>query len=880
VPFRFPLNVNRGGVAPFSWSVAPGSSLPPGMTVYSGSNGVPDFLSGVPTTPGNYSFSAVVTDAAGQSLTIPLALTVSNLSVTPESLGPGMVGAPFAVTFTPGGGTGPYAVTASPQWDMPPGLSLAGNTLSGTPTIAGSFLIGLNVSDSTGQTLFRVLPITIDNAAGEAPALILAPASIALTYIQSFPDPGPMSIGVSSTSGAIPFALAVEGIPGATVAAPAGTTPSMPAVDFQLSSRVAGTYTGLLAVHSASAANLVSSVPVTITVVPAPPCTYTLAPSSASGGAMGRTNSFALSTGSTCPWTATSADSWLKVTSAASGTGAATINYLVTTNSAATERIGTIVVGGATFTFTQFGSACAYAISPATLPAPSGGGTASVAVTATRATCAWTASGLGASPAAGSGNGTVTVTIPPNTSLTGQTLTATIAGQTFTVNQSGVDCAVTLGSASAGFTDGGGSGSLAISTGAACGYATTSSPSWVTLVSGSSGTGPGTLLYSVGANSATSPRTGSVIIGGQTFSISQAAAACSVTLDTSALSAPLPAAGGGASVGVTANGSACGWTATSGSPWISVSPPTSNGSGTVLLTLGANLSSSAGRTGTITVGGQTVSVTQSGTACTFALQSSSGSASAAGGGGSVGVIAPAGCAWSASSNVPSWLQPSVSVGSGTSSLEFIVQANTDPSASRTGVLTIAGLPYTVTQAAATCSYSLPIGTIAVASGGVTAATFDLSSATPSCSPAPVSYSGWLTIDSTSFAAGTGTVTYSAAPNPLGLTRRGTIQVGADTFTVTQLGSACGYSLAEYGRLFNRAGGSSEVQGSPSALACTPAFGTDQPSFVTLGALSGPTQNIFTLPYSVSPFSTSLTVATRFAKITFGGTLFMIKQVSW
>jgi hypothetical protein len=308
-------------------------------------------------------------------------------------------------------------------------------------------------------------------------------------------------------------------------------------------------------------------------------------------------------------------------------------------------------------------------------------------------------------------------------------------------------------------------------------------------------------------------------------------------------------------------------------------PPASNGNGVALLTLASNLSSSVGRSGTVTIGGQTVTVAQSGTACTFALQSSAGSAAAGGGTGAVGVIAPAGCGWAASSSDPSWLQPGGSSGSGTSELDFVVQPNPDPSA-RTGILTVAGLAYTITQAPATCSYTLPISSIAVASGGVSAVSFTLSSAAPACSPAPVSYSGWLTIDGTSFAAGTGTVTYSAAPNPLGLTRRGVIQVGAQTFTVTQLGAACGYSLAEYGRLFGRAGGSAKVEGSPSALGCAPDHGTDQPSFVTLGALFGPTSNIFTLPYSVSPFTTSLTAATRFARITFGGQLFLIKQVSW
>jgi hypothetical protein len=44
-------------------------------------------------------------------------------------------------------------------------------------------------------------------------------------------------------------------------------------------------------------------------------------------------------------------------------------------------------------------------------------------------------------------------------------------------------------------------------------------------------------------------------------------------------------------------------------------------------------------------------------------------------------------------------------------------------------------------------------------------------------------------------------------------------------------------------------------------------------------LSGPSSNIFTLPYIVSPFS-SITPALRFGNITFGGQIFVVKQTSY
>jgi hypothetical protein len=194
------------------------------------------------------------------------------------------------------------------------------------------------------------------------------------------------------------------------------------------------------------------------------------------------------------------------------------------------------------------------------------------------------------------------------------------------------------------------------------------------------------------------------------------------------------------------------------------------------------------------------------------------------------------------------------------------------------MLTIAGLTYTVNQAGAPCSYALPVSTTTVAADGLTAGTFDFSSALSGCAPVPVSYASWLTVTNTT-GGGTGTVTYSVAPNLSSANRAGTIQVGDRSFTVTQLGGQCGFSLNAYGALFSAAGGTRSLLGSQSAQGCTPAFGTTQPSFITLGDLTGPANNIFTLPYTVSPFS-SLSVTTRFGRINLGGATLTIKQTSY
>jgi len=248
----------------------------------------------------------------------------------------------------------------------------------------------------------------------------------------------------------------------------------------------------------------------------------------------------------------------------------------------------------------------------------------------------------------------------------------------------------------------------------------------------------------------------------------------------------------------------------------------------------------------------------------------------------VGVVTAPSCAWAATSNDPGWLSASPAGSAGAVDVTFTAAVNPDP-VPRTGTLTIAGKTFSVTQAAAACTYTLPVTGATIAGEGATAQTFSLSGAA-ACSPAPVSYANWITIDETAFGGGAGTITYSVQPNPLSTPRSGVIQIADQTFTVTQTvaQSACRYSLHAYGALFNRGGGGGDVFGSATDTSCNPGptIGTDQPSFIVLGPLLGPTLDVFTQPFSVAPFSTPLIGVTRRGRIAFGGQLFVVKQVSW
>jgi hypothetical protein len=253
---------------------------------------------------------------------------------------------------------------------------------------------------------------------------------------------------------------------------------------------------------------------------------------------------------------------------------------------------------------------------------------------------------------------------------------------------------------SASYPVDGGSGSVTVSSLGDDAFSATSNDAWITVTAGASGSGGGTVAYTVDANPTESARTGTLTIGGQTVTITQAAPqTCTVTL--SPVSASFVAAGGTGSVTVSAP-AGCAWTAQSGASWITINGSGSgSGSGTVAYIVAANPSTDS-RTGTLTIDGQTVTITQNGAtpSCSYSLNAYSKSFTAAGGTQSVTISTAAGCSWTAVSNV-SWISiTGATSGSGSGSTQYSVAVNTRRKHARTGTLTIAGLTYTVTQGGA------------------------------------------------------------------------------------------------------------------------------------------------------------------------------------
>ena len=505
-------------------------------------------------------------------------------------------------------------------------------------------------------------------------------------------------------------------------------------------------------------------------------CAFSISPTSTNIAASGGNSSFEVAAGAGCAWTATSSDAWLTITSGATGSGGGTVQFAAASTNGG-SRSATITVADQTFTVNQ-GGGCSFSIAPTSTSVAAGGGNGTVAVTAGNG-CDWTATSNASwlsvtSGANGSGNGTVRFTAA-STNGGSRSGTITIAGQTFTVNQ-GSGCSFSLPQSSANAAAGGGTGSVGVTAAGGCSWTAASNVPWLTITAGGSGSGNGTVQYSVASN-AGSARSGTLTIGGQTFTVNQASG-CSFSLSQS--SANAAAGGGTGSVAVTAGGG-CSWTAASNASWLTVtSGGSGSGNGTVQYSAAAN--PGGARSGTLTIAGHTFTVNQA-SGCSISISATSANVSEDGiKNASVTVTAGGGCAWTAVSNVP-WIDiTSGASDTGNGSVRYSVDATTGPA--RSGTMTIGGHTFTVNQASG-CTYQVSPATFnnVPALGATRSVTVTTAAG---CTWTTTPHVSWITVTTGASGNGNGTVTLAIAANLIG-SRSGTVTVAGQTVTVNQLG---------------------------------------------------------------------------------------------
>jgi Putative binding domain, N-terminal/Viral BACON domain len=334
--------------------------------------------------------------------------------------------------------------------------------------------------------------------------------------------------------------------------------------------------------------------------------TSTIAPPSVNVGAGASTGSVAVT--STCGWGSIINANWITVTSGASGNANGTLNYSVAANPAMSPRSGTITVAGNTFTVNQAAATCSYSIGSTSQSVGVDGGTGSVTVTA-GTNCGWTAASNNTpwltvtSGAAGSGSGSVGFSVTANNLTTTRNGTLTIAGATFTVNQAACGYTITPTSQTVAVT--GGTGSVTVTTGTACPWTAVSNAGWVSVTSGATGTGSGSVGFSATGNISATLRSGTITIGGKTFTVNETG--CSYSVAPTAINVNYTATSGTLTMTTSPT---CVWAASTSVTWVTLGAG-GTGSGTVSYALTANLQP-ASRTTNLLVGGQQIGVTQGG----------------------------------------------------------------------------------------------------------------------------------------------------------------------------------------------------------------------------------------------------------------------------
>jgi hypothetical protein len=336
-----------------------------------------------------------------------------------------------------------------------------------------------------------------------------------------------------------------------------------------------------------------------------------------------------------CGWDVTTPATWISGLAPTSGQGSAMLEFQVAPNLTPTAREADVLINQEKIHVSQEAATCAYTLVPNNLTISAAGGPGTINIT-TLAGCSW--NGVSDVPwititgtASGTGNGGVRISVASNGGVL-RAGTVTIAGEVATINQSAPvtpapgpnpnpnpnpnpgpsptptppPCTYTITPTTYSTGPGGGIGpTVSVSAINGCTWTAASNDPWITVTSGAIGNGNGTVGFTVLANPS-NVRNGSLTIAGQTLTVQQGTN-CTFMLNRLNINAPL--AGATRSVGVTASGPLCNWTASTSTSWITITSGASVvGDGTVQILIAPNTGGS--RSGSLLVAGQTVTVNQ------------------------------------------------------------------------------------------------------------------------------------------------------------------------------------------------------------------------------------------------------------------------------
>jgi hypothetical protein len=146
--------VATGGKPPYTFSET--GSFPTGLAL----NASTGAITGTPTQGGRDTFTAKVTDSAGNTATQNLVINIVSIVFTTTTLPNGIVGTPYSQAISVTGAVTPAFTVDSGA--PPGGITLgATGTLSGTPTAVGLFQFVVRVTDVNGSTATQAYQLTV-----------------------------------------------------------------------------------------------------------------------------------------------------------------------------------------------------------------------------------------------------------------------------------------------------------------------------------------------------------------------------------------------------------------------------------------------------------------------------------------------------------------------------------------------------------------------------------------------------------------------------------------------------------------------------------------------------------------------------------------------
>jgi hypothetical protein len=490
----------------------------------------------------------------------------------------------------------------------------------------------------------------------------------------------------------------------------------------------------------------------------------------------------AISTERECEWAAASESDWLTL-NASKGQGPGSIGYSAAPNPDSSPRRGALVIGQQRLEIAQEAAPCRYDVVPTSIAAAADETRTSIAIAAPGG-CRWSVRSTGAwiriEPAEGAGSGAVQVSIAQNAGPA-RSATLTLAGMDVSISQaapSGTSCSYTVTPTGVNAAATGARPEVSVTTQPGCAWSATPDASWVAVLEGATGSGPGIVRLNIAGNDG-GARSATVLVGGVAVRVSQEGRqSCGYSIQPT--TASVGREGAEIAVAVTA-ATNCPWTAASESSWIAVSAGASgSGASTVRLSVAANPGEA--RSGRAVIAGHTFVVQQAGAVqCTSVIKPAHYNSGRGPDDVSVQVTAPQGCAWTTSGE-PAWVNVAEGrTGSATGTVRLLLSANNG--GPRAATLLIAGQSFALSQEGSCPATIKPT----YYNAGRGPDEFDVAvTAAPGCAWTATSPVDWARIQSGAAGSGTGIVTVRVNPNN-GAARSAVLAIGGQQFLLSQEG---------------------------------------------------------------------------------------------